>query len=84
MNKLIFKKADEEDIDELVRTRITVLLAANKLAEDTDMSEIIRESYSYYRSALKDKTHIAYLVYDGDKAVGTGRSQLLPHNAHIS
>ncbi len=72
MNELIFKKASEEDIDELVRTRIIVLRAANKLTDDTDMSEVERESFSYYRSALKDKTHIAYLVYDGDKAVGAG------------
>ena len=72
MNEFIFKKASEEDIDELVRTRITILRAANKLTDDTDMSEVRQESFLYYRSALKDKTHIAYLVYDGDNAVGAG------------
>lgn len=72
MNEFVFKKASEEDIDELVRTRIIVLRAANKLTDDADMSEVERESFSYYCSALKDKTHIAYLVYDGDNAVGAG------------
>ena len=72
MNEFVFKKASEEDIAELVRTRIVVLRAANKLTDDADMSEVERESFSYYRSALKDKTHIAHLVYDGDNAVGAG------------
>lgn len=33
-----YKKATMEDIDELVRTRIIVLRAANKLLDDVDMS----------------------------------------------
>ena len=33
-----YKKATIEDINELVRTRIIVLRAANKLSDDVDMS----------------------------------------------
>ena len=41
-----------EDIDILVKTRIEVLKAANKLCVDTDMGEVERQSYSYYQKAL--------------------------------
>ena len=59
-----YKKATIKDIDELVRTRIIVLRAANKLSDDVDMSVVEKESYAYYKSALEKGEHIAYLVYD--------------------
>ena len=34
----VYKKATMKDVDELVRTRIIVLRAANNLADDVDMS----------------------------------------------
>lgn len=68
----IYKKATIEDIDILTETRIEVLRAANKLSDDTDMSEVKRQSYQYYQKALCDGTHIAYLVYDGNRFVGAG------------
>lgn len=67
-----YKRATAQDIEELVRTRITVLRAANKLSDDVDMSDVEKESYEYYKQALETKDHIAYLVYDGDKFVGAG------------
>lgn len=62
--KYEYKKATIEDIDELVRTRIIVLRAANKLSDDVDMSVVEKESYEYNRWALESGEHIAYLVYD--------------------
>ena len=44
-----YKKATIEDINELVRTRIIVLRAANKLSDDVDMSLVEKESYEYYK-----------------------------------
>ena len=38
--KYEYKKATIKDIDELVRTRIIVLRAANRLAGDVDMAEV--------------------------------------------
>ena len=67
-----YKKASIEDIDELVRTRIIVLRAANKLSDDEDMSVVEEESYAYYRRALETGEHIAYLVYDNRKIIGAG------------
>ena len=67
-----YKKATIADIDELVRTRIIVLRAANKLSDDMDMSLVEKESYEYYKSALETGEHIAYLVYDNETFIGAG------------
>ncbi len=70
--KCEYKKATIKDIDELVRTRIIVLRAANKLSDDVDMSFIEKKSYEYYKRALETGEHIAYLVYDNGAFVGAG------------
>lgn len=67
-----YKRATIEDIEELVRTRIIVLRAANKLSDDVDMSVVEQESLEYYRRALETGEHIAYLVYDNGKFIGAG------------
>lgn len=72
VQKFEYKKATLEDIDELVRTRIIVLRAANRLSEDVDMSLVEKESFAYYKHALKSGEHIAYLVYDNGTFVGAG------------
>ena len=72
IQKFEYKRATMEDIDELVRTRIIVLRAANKLPYDEDMSVVEEESYAYYRRALETCEHIAYLVYDNGKFIGAG------------
>lgn len=69
---LIYKRATLEDIDLLTKTRIRVLRAANQLSDDVDMNEVEKESYHYYKKALHDGSHIAYLVFDGKHFVGAG------------
>lgn len=71
-NEYEYKKATLEDIDELVRTRIIVLRAANKLSDDVDMSVVEMQSYEYYKRALETGEHVAYLVYDNGKFIGAG------------
>ncbi len=70
--ELQYKKAALDDIEILTKTRIEVLRAANKLSDEEDMSEVERQSYEYYKEALADGSHTAYLVFDGDKFVGAG------------
>ena len=70
--KFNYKRATIADIAELVRTRIVVLRAANKLSADVSMAEVEQESYAYYERALVSGEHIAYLVYDKDKFIGAG------------
>ena len=72
VQKFEYKRATMEDIDELVRTRIIVLRAANKLSDDEDMSVVEEESKAYYGRALETGEHIAYLVYDNGAFVGAG------------
>ena len=62
--KLQYKRATIEDLDILVKTRIQVLRAANQLSEDVDMSEVELQSRTYYESALRDESHVAYLVFE--------------------
>ncbi len=69
---LTYKRASLEDIDLLTETRIEVLRAANKLPGDVDMSEVERQSHDYYQKALRDGSHIAYLVFDENRFVGAG------------
>lgn len=67
-----YKRAAQEDIEELVRTRIIVLRAANQLSDEADMSVVEQESYAYYKRALETGEHIAYLVYDNGTFIGAG------------
>ncbi len=70
--ELIYQRATIKDLDVLTETRIDVLKAANKLSDDVDMSEVKVQSYNYYKRALVDNTHIAYLVFDDNTFVGAG------------
>lgn len=70
--KLTYKKAGIADLDTLVKTRIEVLRAANRLADDADMSLVERQSREYYEESLQTGDHIAYLVFDEEKFVGAG------------
>ncbi len=72
LEKFEYKRATLKNIDELVRTRIIVLRAANKLSNDADMSVVEQESYAYYKKALASGEHIAYLVYAEGKFIGAG------------
>ena len=69
---LRFVKATLDDIDLLVKTRIEVLRAANRLSDDTDLREVERESRRYYQETLRNGMHTAYLVFDEDLFVGAG------------
>ena len=72
LEKFEYKRTMPEDIEELVKTRIIVLRAANKLSDDVDMSLVEQETYAYYKRALETGEHIAYLVYDNGTFIGAG------------
>ena len=72
LERFVYKRATMENMDELVRTRIIVLRAANKLSDNEDISVVEEKSYAYYRRALESGEHIAYLVYDNGKFIGAG------------
>lgn len=70
--ELSYIKATLDDLERLVESRILVLIAANKLDDSVDMAEIKKQSYDYYKKALSDGTHVAYLVFDRSIFVGAG------------
>ena len=69
---LRYQTASIDNLAVLIKTRIQVLRAANKLADEVDMSVIEQESYHYYKDNLTNGTHIAYLVYKDALLVGAG------------
>lgn len=70
--EFVYKKAGQEDLKLLVETRIEVLRAANLLEDTVDMEEVRRYSCSYYQKALREKSHVAILVFQGQEFVGAG------------
>ena len=70
--QMTFRKATVTDLDLLVTTRIEVLRAANGLTDDTDISEIEKQSREYYGKAIPDGSHTAFLVFDRDRFIGAG------------
>lgn len=72
IRNLVYRKAKAADIDLLTKTRIEVLLAANSLPDDTDMSEVEKQSRAYYEQAIPGGTHTAFLAFDADQFVGAG------------
>ena len=69
---IVFRKMSAEDTALLTDVRVTVLRAANLLGDDADMSEIAEQSRLYYKRALNDGSHTAYLAFDSERVVGAG------------
>lgn len=72
MSDYEYKIASLDDIDELVCSRVETLRAANLLGADADMSAVVRTSREYYLRAIPLGEHVAVLVYDSGKIIGTG------------
>lgn len=68
----LYKRATIEELELLTETRIEVLRAANQLSENVDMTEVREQSYRYYKEALCDGTHIAYLIFEEEDFAGAG------------
>jgi len=72
INRLIYKKATPEDVDALVAVRLQVLRTVFKLNENADLTDVEKATYDYYKVALLDGSHTAYLVFDEDCVIGVG------------
>ncbi|MBQ1491174.1 MAG: GNAT family N-acetyltransferase [Blautia sp.] len=67
-----YRIATEDDIEVLTASRMTVLKAANQLDDAADMTHVEAASREYYQKALAEDTHLAILVMDRGKLIGTG------------
>lgn len=70
--ELKYQKATIDDLELLVDLRLTVLRAANRLDDSVDLAQVRENTRAYYKTALQDESHLAYLVYDETSLVGTG------------
>jgi len=66
-----YKKATIDDLNFLTETRIKVLKIANNLDDTVDMSIVKKETHEYYKKALLNDVHTAFLICDDKKFVGT-------------
>ena len=79
--ELTWHPATLKDIKLLTKLRIDILRTEQKNEESSDMSDILVQTYEYYKEALTNDTCTAYLVYDGEEIIGTGEigfSRILP------
>ena len=67
-----YHRAGLEDLERLTAARLTALRTFNHLEESADLSEMVPAVEGYYRRALADGSHVAYLVLDGERVVGSG------------
>ena len=91
--ELIWHPATPQDIKLLTKTRIDILRAEHEIDENADMSEILVQTYEYYKEALTADSGTAYLVFDGEEVIGAGdirfdrilptRNNLTGKTAHI-
>lgn len=69
---ITLKKVALADLDILVETRMEVLRTVYELDENTNISELEKETADYYAKSLVNGNHIAYLIFVGDVLAGTG------------
>lgn len=67
-----FRKATLDDIPRLVQYRLSLLHSAIGDGETEKWKFVEEEIDQYYREALSDESHIAYMAFLGDQCVGTG------------
>ena len=72
MTQLIYRRANLSDLEMLVLIRMEVLIAANRLPLDTDMSAVGQATREYYKNRLETDSHIEYLVLAVDQFVACG------------
>ncbi len=67
-----YKKAGMDDIGILTQLRLEGLRTINHLVADADLSKVKEETRRYYERCFEQDLHAAWLVYDGDCAIGAG------------
>ena len=78
----LYKRAAIEELELLVKTRIEVLRAANRLDSSVGLQEVEEHTRRYYKESLQNGQHIALLVFK--YRCGDRRSQLLSSDADLS
>ena len=69
---LIYKTAGIGDLELLTETRVRILRAVNHLPDTAPMDEVREHTRRYYQESLRDGSHTAYLVFDGERFAAAG------------
>ena len=69
MKDVELRRAGAQDVDLLVELRKTVLIAANQLPADADLSHLDAACAAYFADEDRQTT---FLALDGDRVVGVG------------
>lgn len=70
--ELTWHPATLKDIKLLTKIRIDILRTEHEMKENTDMSDILVQTYEYYKEALTGDAYASYLVFDSEEVIGTG------------
>jgi GNAT superfamily N-acetyltransferase len=70
--ELTWHPAKPGDIKLLTKVRIDILRAEQNKEESADMSDILVQTYEYYKEVLQNDRITSYLVFAGEEVVGTG------------
>jgi len=70
--ELNYKRATISDIELLTKTRIEVLVATDRINSSVDLDTLEEASKEYYKKALADDSHVAYLIFDGSTFIASG------------
>ena len=68
----LYHKAVREDLVILVKTRLEMLRAVNKIPESEDLTDTAGNCRAYYLESFDKDTHVAYLVFDGEACIACG------------
>lgn len=67
-----YKKAQIDDIEFLVKNRMSLLKSANNLKSMSDLNLVEKQLYQYYKWSIPSNNHVAYLAFKESVCVGTG------------
>ena len=70
--ELTWHPARPGDIKLLTKVRIDILRAEQNKEPSADMSDILVQTYEYYKEVLQNDRITSYLVFAGEEVVGTG------------
>ena len=68
----LYHKAEREDLEVLVATRLEMLGQVNKTPEPADLAQVGQSCRAYYMESFEKDIHVAYLVFDREEFAGCG------------
>ena len=68
---LIFRKATNDDIDDLVENRIRMRIEREDSRKEVDFDDFQRRTYEFFLNHIQDESFIAWIALDEGKVIAT-------------